>query len=200
MPWSCARCLKRTRWCHWCRVRHCACRPHVSRAALHRYRVLTIRRADGVHRLMSSRRFAHLKGAQKGGQTTATRPNPGRFNPETARKAALARWLGRHKANPRTGLRPGVRRKRTRPEVSRRHLRYLYSRTSRLGIRYLPLTGQWMQTAIWGMTQISETTALRRLGHLPYDRKNWVPGESDLIVAETTGTDPAHRKGRRRRA
>lgn len=208
MPWSCARCLTRTRWCHWCKVRHCACNPHVSRAAKYRYKVLVIKRADGVHRTMAARRYAHLKGAQKGGQTTAGRPNPGRFNPETARKAALARWLGRHKANPRSGLRPGRRLKRSRPEVSRRHLRYLYARAPRLGIRYFPETifdrgfwGQYEQTSEGSrfLGIISETTALRRLGHLPFARKNWVPGPTDQIVATTTGTDPAVRRARRNR-
>ena len=136
MPWFCTGCRARTRWCHWCKVRHCACRPHVSRAGKYRYKVLVIRRADGVHRTMAARRYAHLKGAQRGGKTTALRANPGRFNPETARKAALARWQGSQKANPRTGLRPGRLLRRARPEVSRDMLRYLYSRVPRLGIQY----------------------------------------------------------------
>jgi hypothetical protein len=211
MPWVCTRCSGRTRWCHWCKVRHCACRPHVSRAGKYRYKVHTIRREDGTHRFMSARRYAHLKGAQRGGQTTALRPNPGRFNSETARKAALARWLGRHKANPRTGLRPGRVLRRTRPEVSRAHLRYLYSRVPRLGIRFDARFGVWHAGCelrrvangdlvfMWG-ERISERTALRRLGHLPAARKNWVPGEFDQIVATTTGTDPATRKGRRTKA
>jgi len=211
MPWHCAVCRLRTRWCHWCKVRHCACRPHVSRAGLHRYKVLTIRREDGQHRLMASRRYAHLKGAQKGGRTTAQRQNPGRFTRETARIAALARWLGRHKENKRIGLRLGLRRHRARPEVSRRHLRYLYARMPRLGIVYKPEFGQWHEgfelrkvasgeiVPMCGRI-ISERTALRRLGHLPFDRKNWVPSDSDQIVASTTGTDPATRKGRRTKA
>lgn len=209
MPWNCGRCLSRTRWCHWCKIRHCACRPHVSRAGLHRYKVLTIRREDGVHRLMASRRYAHLKGAQKGGRTTASRPNPGRFSSETARKASLARWQGRHRKNGHVGLRLGLQRKRTRPEVSRAHLRYLYARVPRLGIRFDTRFGVWHAGCelrrvangdlvfMWG-ERISERTALRRLGHLPFDRKNWVPSESDQIVATTTGTDPAVRRARRK--
>jgi hypothetical protein len=138
MPWYCPDCRGRTTWCYWCKVRHCACRPHVVRNRTPGYvrKVHTIRKQSGETRFMSARRYAHLKGAQKGGQMTATRPNPGRFNPDSARKAALARWQGRHRVNKPTGLRLGLPRKKSRPDVDRTVLRYLYSRVPRLGIQY----------------------------------------------------------------
>lgn len=193
MPWFCCTCTKRTTWCRWCRVRHCACRPHVSRKRKYWYKVVLIRKLNGQTSTMAARRYAHLKGAQKGGQKTALGPNPGRFDSEAARKASLARWLGSQKANRWSGVRPGRILKRTRPEVSRAHLRVLYARAPRLGIRYLPITKQWVQ----GSAVIAERTALRRLGHLPHARKNWVPGEHEVIVATSTGTDPAWRKARK---
>jgi hypothetical protein len=198
MPWYCADCRGRTRWCTWCKVRHCACRPHVSRKPQYLYKVHVIKRADGRHRTMAARRYAHLKGAQKGGQKTALGPNPGRFDSEAARAASRRRWDRHCKPNAISGIRRGMPSKRTRPEVNRRLLRALYSRAPRLGIRYLPVTEQWIHVQDCGQFIISERTALRRLGHLLYPRKNWVPAENEVIVATTTGTDPAVRRARRR--
>lgn len=209
MPWYCHTCTKRTIWCHWCKVRHCACRPHVPKFNYDR-QVVTIRRQDGCTRFMAARRYAHLKGAQRGGRKTAQGPNPGRFNSDTARKAVQARWHGRHRMNKLVGIRLGMARKRTAPTVSRAHLRYLYSRVPRLGIRYFPETifdkgfwGQYEQTSknsrFLGI--ISEKTALRRLGHIAYARKNWVPGENEPIIARSKGTfgiPRAERQGRRK--
>lgn len=199
MPWNCGRCLGRTRWCHWCKVRHCPCRPHVSRKRKYLHKVLVIKREDGTHRIMAARRYAHLKGAQRGGKTTATRPNPGRFTLDAARKASQARWQGRHRMNRLVGIRLGIRRKRIAPTANRSLLRYLYSRAFRLGIHYIPVTRQWVQQGDNFCHIISERTALRRLGHLPYARKNWVPGEHEVIIAHVdVGMGPAEGRARRR--
>ena len=203
MPYYCAACSGRLWWCTHCKVKHCTCRPHVRRHYPKDYdrQIVVIRKRVGGTRTMAARRYAHLKGAQKGGQTTAGRPNPGRFNSEAARKASLARWNGRHRLNRPTGLRLGMIRKKTSQQVSRAHLRYLYSRTPRLGIRYYPPeqgeTGFWTQTDENVESQIAERTALRRLGHLAYARRNWVPAEDEPIVATTVGINRASRKRRR---
>lgn len=199
MPWYCPTCSGRTYWCYWCKVRHCAHSPHISRAKKYDRQVVLIKTSKGT-RTMAARRYAHLKGAQKGGQKTAQGPNMGRFNPDTARKAALARWLGRHKVNKRIGVRLGLPSKKQAPGVSRAHLRYLYSRAPRLGIRFVRLTQEWVQMGDSWIRVISEQTALRRLGHLKYARKNWVPGENEPIIARTRGTFgiPRARRGSRR--
>jgi hypothetical protein len=95
------------------------------------------------------------------------------------------------RVNKLVGVRLGLPSTPRAPRVSRRHLRILYARAPRLGIRYLPMTGQWVQ----GSAVIAEQTALRRLGHVNYARKNWVPEDDDPILNVNTGTDPAVRGG-----
>lgn len=196
MPWFCPK-GHRTVWCHWCKVRHCACRPHQKTRPDHRYRNVMIRLANGQTRFMSSRRYAHLKGAQKGGQVTAGRPNPGRFSSASAKKAALARWEGRHRVWKRTGVRVGLPARRVAPGLNRRALRVLYNRAPRAGVWFDAQWGVWHEgfeirktlhgpVPMYGRI-ISERTALRRLGHLFYARKNWVPGQGEPIIKRMIG-------------
>lgn len=197
MIYICPTCRRRRYWCRYCDQRHCKCSPHVSQRLRYRNKVMILRLPNGQTRTMAARRYAHLKAAQKGGQTSALRPNAGRFTSESARKTALKRWNGRHRLNKPLGIRLGTRRKFSRPMLDRRALRVLYSRAPRLGIRYLPVTQEWIRE-IPDMTRsviISENTALRRLGHLPYARKNWVPDNTITIVTiADAGTARAARR------
>lgn len=217
LRFCCPQCHRRAPWCRTCKVRHChVCSPHPSRARKYLGKNHMIqRRSGGCLMIMSARRYAHLRGASKGGQTTAGRPNPGRFTPETARLAAQKAWstrwrLSRGGNGRATPLRIGRVRK-YRPAVDRAAVRAQYAYTLKStgdldrqalsGLTYFPPAGLRTK-GVWSLATtvypngdgnmavtservISERAALRRLGLLPTYTKNWVPTDEDRIVKTT---------------
>lgn len=137
-------------------------RPPKQQRPDHQYKIVMIRKTSGQLFAMSSAKLAHLQGASKGGQTTAGRPNPGRFTSTSGRKAALKVWKTRWKFNRRIGTRIG-RRAKPRPRIAREPLRQFYTMTTKRDIRFDA------QQRLWYLAErpITERTALQRLGYLP---------------------------------
>ncbi len=207
LRFQCPTCGKRAYWCRYCKVRHCSvCAPHPSRRRKYLAKNHLIQRRNGQTTIMSARRYAHLKGASKGGQTTASRPNPGRFTSETARKAARKAWATRWRAVGRPNydgppLRIGRPRK-NRPAVSREAVRCQYEAH--------PINGFWFdrKNQVWWdifpdppyCRKISERAVLQRFGLLPTHTKNWVPGQDEPILRTIVGRLPAMKRKRRTQA
>lgn len=172
-------------------------------------------RADGVvvKKLMSATKAQQVLGAQKGGQMVQEGDgSPSRFTSESGRKAALKLWYGEHarrRFNKKINRRIGGPSK-NRPPLNRAALRARYAETPTKGITCRHTMGvgyTWWEcqpcTRIdcsapfcslcscgWMLLrQITERTALRRLGHLNYARINFVPENIQLVPL------PGHRRG-----
>lgn len=190
-------CGRRLYWCRYCKIQHCPkCSPHPSRKAKYRGKVAVVRTGSGT-KLIGLRRLAQLRGNSRGGSITATRPNPGRFTSETARKAARKVWATRWRYVPRAGIRIGRKRKNA-PQVNRASLRTLYSNNPINNVWFAPEVGLWQLDTGSQTRCITERTALQRLGHLPRARKHWQPESTDTITTITTGTIRAGKRNRRK--
>lgn len=202
---KCPTCPKRLYWCRYCKVRHCGvCSPHPSRARKYLAKNVFIRKRNGQCLIMSARRYAHLRGASKGGQVAATRPNPGRFTPERGREVALKAWATRWRAlrapnDSRPAIRIGRPRK-NRPAVDKAAVRAQHDNRETRGVWYCSEYARWY-SRIDGQSHrpISERAALQRLGLLPTYTKNWVPHE-EPIVKTVVGRLPALKRGRGRKS
>lgn len=133
-----------------------------------------LRLSTGEVRWYTDAWLRHRMGTSKGGQTTASRPNPGRFTSETARAAINKAWRTRWRFNKRIGKRLGYPAKRLRPCLDHGALRAFYAKYPLHGIRYDPVEQRWLLTlSLTGPGSfprtISERAALRRLGHLAKD-------------------------------
>lgn len=199
LRFQCLTCHGRTYWCRYCKVRHCSkCSPHPSKRRRYLAKNHIIQRRNGQTIIMSARRYAHLKGASKGGSVTASRPNPGRFTSETARKAASKAWATRwrHSVYDPT-LRIGRPRK-NRPAVSREAVRTQFAGNETRGVWFDQRTGLWYAQIDAGTHRpISERAALRRLGLLPTGNRNWVPAQDEPIIKTTVGKLPALKRQRK---
>lgn len=207
LRFQCLTCHKRTYWCRYCTVRHCGqCSPHVSKRRQYLAKNLIIQKRNGQTIIMSARRYAHLRGASKGGSTTANRPNKGRWTSETASIAAKRAWetRWRHSAYDPT-LRIGRPRK-NRPAVNREAVRAQFEAHPIQGLWFDRKNGCWWlidkrdPTVYTGMRprKISERAVLRRLGLLPTYTKNWVPGQDEPVIKTTVGRLPAMKRGQKR--
>ncbi len=158
----------------------------MSKVNRHRGKVVMLRMPDGGTRNMSARTFVHLQGCSKGGQVTASRPNPGRFTSETGRKAATKIWATRWRYNKHIKSRTG-RASKYAPRVMRGALRTYYALHETRGIRYYfpteySLDGFWLLTVVPGVVRrITERTALRRLGHLPRPYTGFIPTNDQIL-------------------
>ncbi len=202
LRFQCPTCGKRAYWCRYCKVRHCSvCAPHPSRRRKYLAKNHLIQRRNGQTTIMSARRYAHLKGASKGGQVTASRPNKGRWTSETARIAAKRAWATRWRAVGRPNydgppLRIGRPRK-NRPAVNRAAVRAQYAlNPTEDGLIYSRIGQCWYLKG----RQLSERAALKRLGLLPTHTKNWVPGQDEPILRTIVGRLPAKKRKRRTQA
>lgn len=127
----------------------------------------------------------------KGGRRIHELGKAHQFTSETARAAALKLWRTRQRKV--KGVRVGMRRN-VAPRTNRKDLRLIYAIGNcepESPAWYDPFEQQWFA---WTREfPISERTALRRLGHLPYrNRKGIVPER----VVQATGVLPALRKKR----
>jgi hypothetical protein len=191
-------CGKRFYWCRYCKLQHCSkCSPHPSRAQKYRSKVAIVQTRSGP-KLIGLRQLAQLRGNSKGGTVTASRPNPGRFTPESGRKAAQKVWATRWRLSPfKSGVRLG-RPRTNAPAVKRSPIQAIHSAH--------PVNGLWFdqKNRCWWLIEgdthrrITERTALRRLGHLPRTRKHWQPENTDPIIRVTTGTLRANKRQRRK--
>jgi hypothetical protein len=121
---------------------------------------------------MSAEEVGRQQARSKGG----SRGKGHKFTSEDARKAALRLWAKRWRLV--KGVRVGKPAYR-RPAVRRAPLRAFYAKFPTNGVRYDPVENIWVRKVGEGWPRtISERTALRHLGHLPYyvnDRKGLIP-------------------------
>lgn len=127
--------------------------------------VVQILTADGRLRIVGSSfaRFQMLN-ANRGIVSYATGAGA-RFDSTSGRKAVQKRWA-KHPQT-RLGIRKGARLVRRSP-VSRGPLRERYSLSPCRGIQYSPALKVWTITDQHNTRPITERTALRKLGHIPY--------------------------------
>lgn len=165
-------------------------KPPKPQRPVHKGKVVSVL-IDGQLRIMSSKEAALRIGRSKGGRNAQATGKAHRWTSEEAKRAIRKCWNTRWRALKGTGLtKPGTRPIRIgrpaklRPPVRRQPLRDKYASPPQTGIHFW--SGAWWH----GSQRIGERTALRKLGYLPYPRKNPVP---DKIV----GTGLVHQKHRR---
>ena len=149
----------------------------------HKGKRVIVTMPNGSKRIMASRDVALAMGRSKGGLSTHAKGKRHTWTSETGRKAVNKLWNTRQRFIKRIGARIGVPCKR-RPSVARAPIRAYYATVNSVehGIAY---TGTENGKHIWvedtaGITRrLSETCALRKLGHLP-TRSGFTPKPSDL--------------------
>lgn len=131
---------------------------------------VSITLASGQTRVVSTGFALQQLGRSKGGQLTGPEHQ---FTSATGSAAVRKRWE-RHPVT-RTGMRLGARLVR-RKAVKREPLRQHYASNPTRGIRYVNGLGWFYDAAERGQfVQISERTALKRLGHIPTRTKRIMP-------------------------
>ncbi len=148
-------------------------KPPKVRRPVHKGKNVLVEVTPGHWRTMSSAGYARLIGNSKGGLTTAARGKTTQWTSEQATKAIQKCWKTKWGKGSRIGVRLGrpAKPKRT---VDRQALRAYYLNTPTKGIRYAPaVMGTVDSPHFWFSTnpdntwqELSETQALRRLGHL----------------------------------
>jgi hypothetical protein len=144
--------------------------------------------ADGTTRLMSADEVRRKLASQKGGRTAARKGTRYSWNSKTAREAALKAWATRWRRLRYSGVRAG-RPRHQRPPVDHAKLRAYYAKHPTLGIHFYPASNRWFEVTSQGYVQLSERSALIRLGHLPPPRKRGnIPIDDGIEVASTKPT------------
>ena len=154
-------------------------KPKGKRRVDHTGKAVLVALSNGHIRLMSQREAVSQIGRSKGGVEAQRRGTAHRFTSEEASKAAKKLWATRYKMNLRINARLGRPAKLAAP-VRRPAIRERHALT---GPPY-PLVGCNVITGKWyvsaneqDVSLIGERTALRKLGYLPYPRKNVVPSK-----------------------
>jgi hypothetical protein len=143
-------------------------------------RVQVTFQGDPQSKLMSSREAALRVGRSKGGYSLHAKGKAHKWTSETARKAAKKLWRTRWRAMRAGGKtigspirigRPAMKRAAVDHQAMRVKYAFNIAAPGQPSAWYDPFGHTWWDRG----QQISERTALRRLGHLPYPRKDPVP-------------------------
>lgn len=176
-------------------------KPPKVRRPVHKGKNVLVEVKPGIWRLMKSSEYAMQIGRSKGGLTAQARGTAYKWDSEAATNAIKKCWKTRWSKGRRIGVRLG-RPAKLRQKIDRQSLRDSYSWTSGVAeqttprnnrIWYDPRVKAWycipavMATNTFGRL-ISETQALRRLGHLAGMHKSVPVGQAIPVNPPTKGT------------